>query len=105
MALNITKENFAKVIESSDTPVLIDFWAAWCGPCKMLGPTIEELSNEYTNKAIVGKVNVDEAQEIAQEYGVMSIPAVMVFKGGKVVDSSVGVKPKAYYVKALDSAL
>jgi len=105
MALNITKENFAKVIESSDTPVLIDFWAPWCGPCKMLGPIIEELSKDYKDKAIVGKVNVDEAQDIAQEYGIMSIPAVMVFKGGKVVDSSVGVKPKAYYVKALDSAL
>ena len=105
MALNITKENFAKVIESSETPVLIDFWAAWCGPCKMLGPTIEELAKDYKDKAIVGKVNVDDATDIAQQYGIMSIPAVMVFKGGKVVDSSVGVKPKAYYVKALDSAL
>ena len=105
MAINITKENFSKIIEGSDVPVLIDFWAAWCGPCKMLGPTIEELSKEYKDKAIIGKVNVDEAQDIAQKYGVMSIPSVMVFKGGKVVDSSVGVKQKSYYAKALDKAL
>jgi len=105
MAINITKENFSKIIEGSDVPVLIDFWAAWCGPCKMLGPTIEELSKEYKDKAIIGKVNVDEAQDIAQEYGVMSIPSVMVFKGGEVVDSSVGVKQKSYYAKVLDKAL
>jgi len=105
MALNITKENFAKIIEDSDTPVLIDFWAPWCGPCKMLGPIIEDLAKDYKGKAIVGKVNVDDAQDIAQQYGIMSIPAVMVFKSGKVVDSSVGVKPKGYYVKALDAAL
>ena len=105
MALNITKENFAKVIEDSDTAVLIDFWAPWCGPCKMLGPIIEDLAKDYKGKAIVGKVNVDEAQDVAQQYGIMSIPAVMIFKSGKVVDSSVGVKPKDYYVKALDAAL
>ncbi len=105
MALNLTAKDFDSTINGSDKPVLVDFWAAWCGPCRMLGPAIEELATDYEGKAVIAKLNVDDAQDIAQKFGVMSIPAVMIFKDGKVVDSSVGVKPKTYYSKALDKAL
>jgi len=105
MAKNLTGKDFNSTINESDKPVLVDFWAAWCGPCRMLGPIIEELATDYEGKAVIAKLDVDSAQDIAQKFGVMSIPAVMIFKDGKVVDSSVGVRPKSYYVKALDKAL
>jgi len=105
MAINLTSDDFDSTISNPDKPVLVDFWAAWCGPCRMLTPTIEELAGEYEGKAIIAKLDVDSAQGIAQKYGVMSIPSVMIFKDGKVLDTSVGVRPKAYYVKALDKAL
>lgn len=95
MALTITKENFDEVVLKSELPVLVDFWATWCGPCKMLTPIIEELATELEGKAVVGKINVDEQGELAMKFGVMSIPTLMVFKNGELVKKSVGFMPKA----------
>lgn len=92
-ALHITKENFEQEVLNSDKTVLIDFWAAWCGPCQMLLPVIEELAGEVTNAKIC-KINVDEQQELAAQFKVMTIPTLIVIKDGKVVNTSVGVKPK-----------
>ncbi len=93
MALVFTKDNFEKEVLQSDKPVMVDFWAPWCGPCRMLGPVIDEIASEQTNFS-VGKVNIDDEQELAQKYGVMTIPTVIVFKNGEPVETSVGVKPK-----------
>lgn len=92
--MNITKENFEAEVMNSDRPVLIDFWAPWCGPCRMLSPTISEIAEEYGDKVKVCKVNVDEQGELASTFGVMSIPTLVVIKEGKVVNSAVGVRPK-----------
>ena len=92
--LKITSENFQQEVMQSDKPVLLDFWASWCGPCKMVGPIIEEIETEVGSKVKVGKVNVDEEQELAQEYKVMSIPTLVVIQDGKVVEKSVGAKSK-----------
>lgn len=95
VAMIITKENFEQEVLQSDQPVLVDFWASWCGPCRMLAPIIEELANEQAGKARVGKVNVDEQPGLAAQFHVVSIPTVIVFKGGKPVETLVGVRPKA----------
>lgn len=93
-SVKITKLNFDEEVLKSDKPVLLDFWAPWCGPCRMLGPIVEEVAAEAAGKAKVGKVNVDEEPELAQAFGVASIPTIVALKGGKVTASSVGVKPK-----------
>ncbi|KAA0257389.1 thioredoxin [Deferribacter autotrophicus] len=105
MALNFTEENFQKEVLESDIPVLVDFWAVWCGPCKMLAPTIDQLATELEGKVKVGKVNVDENQSLAARYGIMSIPTVMIFKDGKVVEQFIGVQPKGVYLDALNKYL
>ena len=93
--LKITRENFENEVMKSNIPVLIDFWAPWCEPCRMMGPIIEQLAEEYEGKAKVGKVNVDEEGELSQAFGVMSIPTIVLVKDGKVVKQAVGARPKA----------
>ena len=95
--LVLTSDNFKTEVLESEIPVLVDFWASWCGPCKMLGPVISELAEEYEGKVKVGKVNVDDEEELAMEYGIQSIPTVLLFKGGEVVEQSLGFKPKAFF--------
>lgn len=101
----ITMENFDKIVLQSDKPVLVDFWAEWCGPCKMLGPVIDQLAQEYEGKAVIGKVNVDEEQELAMRYGVMSIPTVIFFKDGEEVTRQVGLLPPAAFTSILEENL
>ena len=105
MALEITDATFDEVVLKSDKPVLVDFWAAWCGPCRMVGPIIEEISNDYDGKAVVGKVDVDANQEFAAKYGVRNIPTVLVFAKGELVGRHVGVSPKTTYAEAIDAVL
>jgi len=105
MAKTITMTNFKKEVVESDRPVLLDFWASWCAPCRMLSPSIDQLSQQYGDKVVVGKVNIDEEHELAEHFGVMSIPSVFVIKNGKVVESSVGVRPKKYYEDVLDKVI
>ncbi len=93
-AIEITDANFDEIIKS-DKPVLVDFWAEWCGPCKMIGPVVEELAGDYDGKAVIGKLNVDENPQVAARFGVRSIPTLLVFKGGQVVDKQVGAVPKS----------
>ena len=103
--LAVTTAEFQDTVLNSDVPVLVDFWAPWCGPCKMIGPSIEELATEFAGKAKVVKVDVDQEPEIASQYNVMSIPALMVFKGGKVVDQMVGAAPKPQLKSLIDRNL
>lgn len=105
MAVEITDATFEKVVLESDKPVMVDFWAAWCGPCRMVGPIVEEISNEYQGRAVVGKVDVDANQDFASKYGVRNIPTVLLFKNGEIVGRQVGVAPKAKYTEALDAVL
>ncbi len=105
MALEITDSSFEETVLKSEKPVMVDFWAAWCGPCRMVGPIIDEISSEYENKAIVGKVDIDSNQEFAAKYGVRNIPTVLVFNNGELVDRHVGVAPKETYAAALDNLL
>ena len=94
MALQITDESFRELI-TGDKPVVVDFWAEWCGPCRMIGPVIEELAEEYEDKAIIGKMNVDENDDIPVEYGIRSIPTVLFFKNGVLMDKHIGVGSKS----------
>jgi thioredoxin 1 len=105
MALEITDANFDEVVLKSDKPVMVDFWAAWCGPCRMVGPIIDKLSNDFDGKAVVGKVDVDANQEFAAKYGVRNIPTVLVFHNGEVVGRQVGVAPEKVYADALNGLL
>jgi len=99
--MNITKNNFEQEVLHSDKPVLIDFWAPWCGPCRMLSPVISEIAEEYGDKIKVCKVNVDDEGELAASFNVMSIPTLVVVKDGKVTNSAVGVRPKAQIVEMI----
>lgn len=102
MTVEITKDNFEEVVLKSQLPVLVDFWATWCGPCKMLGPVIEELSEELEGKAVFGKLNVDRQPELAMEFHVMSIPTLILFKNGQIADKKIGFMPKDKLIEMLD---
>jgi thioredoxin 1 len=104
MELVLTDQNFEAEVLKSDKPVLVDFWAPWCGPCLAMGPIIEELAKEFDGKAKVGKINVDENSKTAQEFSIMSIPALKIFKGGKVVQEFVGMQAKETLKEALEKA-
>ncbi len=105
MALELTDANFEELVIKSDKPVLVDFWAEWCGPCRMVGPFVEEIAKEYDGKAVVGKVNVDNNPNISMQFGIRNIPALLYFKGGKVVDKQVGAVPKSVLAGKLDAQL
>ncbi len=101
----LTDENFAQEVLESEIPVLIDFWAAWCGPCRMIAPIVEELSSEYQGKAKICKVDVDSAQKTAADFGIRSIPTLLIFKEGKVADQVIGAVPKEQITDKLDAVL
>ncbi|NNM95701.1 MAG: thioredoxin [Bacteroidia bacterium] len=105
MALEITDSNFGEVVLKSDKPVVLDFWAEWCGPCRMVGPIVEELAKEYEGKAVVGKVNVDNNPGVSAEFGIRNIPTILFFKGGKIVDKQVGATPKSVLENKLKAQL
>ena len=106
MALvEITDDNFDTEVKNSDVPVLIDFWAVWCGPCKMIAPIVEELAGEYDGKAKIGKLDVDNNQKVAMQFGIRSIPTLLIFKGGEMVDQIVGAVPKAHIEEKLKAQL
>ena len=104
MERKFTTENFDKEVLGADKPVLVDFYADWCGPCKMMAPAVEQLAEEMEGTAIVGKLNVDENEEIAMRYQVMSIPTLLIFKGGQIVNKAVGVQKKEIVRKMLEEA-
>ena len=105
MAVEITDANFEELVLKADKPVVVDFWAAWCGPCRMIGPVIEEMAGEYDGKAIIGKVNVDENPGVSAQFGVRNIPTGLFIKNGEVADKSVGAVPKAQLTEKLDALI
>ena len=105
MAIEFTDANFQELALNSDKPVLVDFWAEWCGPCRMVGPVVEEIYKEYDGKAVVGKVNVDNNPEIASKYGIRNIPTILFIKNGEIVDKQVGAVPKNVLAQKLDAQL
>ncbi len=105
MALELNDSNFDELVLKSDKPVMVDFWAEWCGPCRMISPIIEELGNEYAGRVVVAKVDVDYNNAIAMRYGIRNIPTVLFFKNGQVVDKQVGAVSKSMFVKKLEQIL
>ncbi len=105
MALEVTDANFDELVVNSDKPVMLDFWAVWCGPCRMIAPIVEEMATEYDGKAVIGKVDVDSNPGVAQKYGIRNIPTVLFVKGGEVVDKQVGAVPKQALTAKLDALL
>ena len=103
--IEFTDANFSAEVLGADLPVLVDFWAPWCGPCKMIAPMVEEISNEYAGKVKVGKLNIDDNQTVASQYGVQGIPTLMIFKNGEMVERIVGVRPKETLTGKLESVL
>ena len=105
MALELTDANFEEKVLKSDKPVLVDFWAEWCGPCRMVGPVVEELANDYKGKAVIGKVDVDNNPGVAAQFGIRNIPTLLFIKNGEVVDKQVGAVPKQTLASKLDAIL
>jgi len=105
MALEITDANFDELVLNSDKPVMLDFWAVWCGPCRMIAPIVEEMHTEYDGKALIGKVDVDSNPDIAMKYGIRNIPTVLFMKNGEVVDKQVGAAPKQVFTGKMDALL
>jgi thioredoxin 1 len=105
MALQFTDANFDAQVLQSDKPVIVDFWAEWCGPCRMVGPIVEEIGKEYEGKAVVGKVDVDSNPGTAGKFGIRNIPTILFFKNGQIVDKQVGAVPKSVLVKKLEAQL
>ena len=104
MEVQITSENFAS-LKTGNLPLVVDFWATWCGPCRMMAPIIEELANEYDGKVVVGKCDVEECEELAAEFGIRNIPTILFFKDGDVVDKIVGAQPKAKLIEKINTLL
>ncbi len=105
MALEFTDANFEDIVIKSDKPVIVDFWAVWCGPCRIVGPVVQEIGEEYSDKATVGKLDVDHNPESARKYGIRNIPTILYFKGGEVVDKQVGAVPKQVLIQKLEALL
>jgi thioredoxin 1 len=105
MALELTDSNFEELVLKSDKPVLVDFWAEWCGPCRMVGPVVEEIAKEYEGKAVVGKLDVDSNPQVSMQFGIRNIPALLFFKDGQVVDKQIGAAPKNILAGKLNAQL
>ena len=105
MAVEVTDANFEELVLKSDKPVMLDFWAVWCGPCRMIAPIVEEMAEEYEGKAVIGKVDVDSNPEVAMKYGIRNIPTTLFVKNGEVADKQVGAAPKKVFTDKLDALL
>ena len=105
MALELTDSNFEEIVLKADKPVIVDFWAEWCGPCRMVGPIVAEIGEDYKEEAIVGKLDVDSNPGVASKYGIRNIPTILFFKNGEIKDKQVGAVPKSTLVKKLDDLL